>query len=39
MPHDVREHLEAWLSLNRDFLWKVMNHKEKVDAVFRDRSV
>jgi hypothetical protein len=39
MADDVREHLESWLGLNRDFLWKVMNHKEKVDAVFRDRSV
>jgi hypothetical protein len=39
MADDVREHLEEWLSLNRDFLWKVMSQKEKVDAVFRDRSV
>jgi len=39
MPEKVKEHLEQWLALNRDFLWKVMNHKEKVDAVFRDPSI
>jgi hypothetical protein len=39
MSDEVREHLESWLGLNRDFLWKVMSHKEKVDAIFRDRSV
>ncbi len=39
MSNDLREKLEAWLGLNRDFLWKVMNNKEKVDSIFRDRSV
>ncbi len=39
MSDEVRERLETWLGMNRDFLWKVMNHKEKVDAIFRDRSV
>lgn len=36
---DLKDQLEAWLSLNRDFLWKIMSHKEKVDAIFRDRSI
>lgn len=39
MSDELREHLEAWLSMNRDFLWKVMSQKEKVDGIFRNTSV